>query len=62
MALALAAAAAVPAGAQVTVSTGTPTNGVTPFGLDSDFGSIPTVVAQTFMLPSGAYLLNFVQG
>lgn len=46
--------------AQVTVNTGTPAEYVGPLGKDSNFGPIPTAIAQTFFAPAGAsYLQSF---
>ncbi len=50
---ALASLLAAPLAAQVTITTGTPNKEIGPIGRDSDLGTIPTAVAQTFVLPGG---------
>jgi MYXO-CTERM domain-containing protein len=56
--------------AQVTINTGTPAEYVGPLGKDSNFGPIPTAIAQTFFAPAGTSFLqsfsffftNFING
>ena len=65
-----ATAASTPLAAQVTVSTGTPTEHIGPLGIDSQLGPIPTAIAQTIVAPIGAnylqsftfYFTNFING
>lgn len=56
----LALSLAAPLSAQETISTGTPTGSFGPVGKVSEFGAIPTAVAQTFLAPAGmSYLQSF---
>lgn len=63
-------AISTPLAAQVTVSTGTPTDYIGPLGIDSQLGPIPTAIAQTIVAPAGAsylqsftfYFTNFING
>ncbi|MEP6491090.1 MAG: PEP-CTERM sorting domain-containing protein [bacterium] len=63
---ALLVALATPAFAQVTIGTGAPTNEVAPLGKDSNLGTIPTAIAETFFAPVGQDYLQafsfFVKG
>jgi hypothetical protein len=65
-----ATATSTPLAAQVTVSTGTPTDYIGPLGIDSQLGPIPTAIAQTIIAPVGTsylqsftfYFTNFING
>jgi hypothetical protein len=66
----VALALSAPLGAQVTVSTGAPTDYLGPLGIDSQLGPIPTAIAQSFIAPAGTsylqsftfYFTNFING